>query len=60
MENLLDRWTIWYNNFYDWYAGLWYNTFGDEGMAIIGGVSGLAIIACIVVISVSIVKKVTG
>ena len=60
MENILDRWTIIYNNIMDWYTNLWHNTFGDEGMAIIGGITGLAGVALIVILGVQVFKKVTG
>ena len=43
MDRLLDV----YNNFYEWYIGLWYDAFGEDGVNIIQGIMGIVfVVAC--------------
>lgn len=37
MDKLIDL----YNSIYEWYVGLWYSIFGEEGVAIIQGIMGI-------------------
>ena len=45
MDKLLDV----YNNFYEWYVGLWYDIFGEDGMNIIQGIMGVIfVVGCFI------------
>jgi small neutral amino acid transporter SnatA (MarC family) len=37
MDRLIDL----YNNFYEWYVGLWYSILGEDGVNIIQGIMGV-------------------
>jgi len=48
------------NNFSDWYTALWYDTFGETGVTIIQGVSGLVFVAAMLFLGGCLIKKVIG
>lgn len=45
MDRLIDL----YNNFYEWYVGLWYSILGEDRVNIIQGIMGIVFfVACFV------------
>ena len=45
----MDRLLEIYNNFYEWYVGIWYDIFGEDGVNIIQGIMGLIfVVACFI------------